>query len=128
MKILLSPIWGSVLIALLIGLLFTPAGRAFLKSAQAWRQQAKKSLSKQMKLLSQPPDNQKRQNKIPSSNISKETNRLVRRRWSLTGLSLTGLKSRLSKSMTIAAIAIGVVIAEGANASLSVFSVLVIAI
>ncbi len=111
MKILLSPIWGSVLIALLIGLLFTPAGRAFLKSAQAWRQQAKKSLSKQMKLLSQPPDNQKRQNKIPSSNISKETNRLVRRRWSLTGLSLTGLKSRLSKSMTIAAIAIGVVIA-----------------
>ena len=111
MNILLRLILGGVLIGIPLGLLLTPAGRFFLKLAQEWRQQAKERLAKKMKLLSQLPNERKRQKKIPLSDVSEDVSHWQRKRWSLTALPLAGLKSRLSKSMTIAAIAVAVVIA-----------------
>ncbi len=111
MKIFLGLIFGGVFISVPFCLLLTPSGRAFLKSAEGWRQQAKESLAKKMKLLSQPADDQKLSQKIPSSHVSEETSRLVKRRWSLSVLPVTQLISRWSRGIAIAAIAITVVIA-----------------
>ncbi|HEY9673591.1 MAG TPA: cytochrome c peroxidase, partial [Waterburya sp.] len=110
MKFLLSLILGSVLLGIIGCLLLTPLGQAFLQSTQAWRQQAKESLATQMKRLRQYTDAHKRQ-KLPLFNASEKGSRLVRRRWSLKALPLTGLTSSLSRNITIAVIAIAVILA-----------------
>jgi cytochrome c peroxidase len=111
MKILLSLIWGSVLIGLLLCLLLTPSGRSFLKSAKAWRKQAKESLAKKIKFLNQSPEADKLQKKQSSVDISEDASRLCRRWWSLTALPLTRLVSKWSRGIAIAAIAVAAVIA-----------------
>ena len=111
MRIFLGLILGCVLISLPFCLMLMPSGRAFLKSAQAGRQQAKESLAKKMKLLSQYPGAQKLRQKISSSDVSDDASLLVKRRWSITASPLIRLVSRWSRAMTIAAIAFAVVIA-----------------
>ncbi len=111
MKILLCLILGLVCIGILLCLLFAPSRRAFFKSAEAWRQQAKESLAKKIKLLNQPPDNQKHQKKISSPDVSEGPSRLVRKRWSSIASLFTRLVSNWSKGMAIAAIGIAVVVA-----------------
>lgn len=111
MRIFLGLILGCVLISLPFCLMLMPSGRAFLKSAQAGRQQAKESLAKKMKLLSQYPGAQKLRQKISSSDVSDDASLLVKRRWSITASPLIRLVSRWSRAMTIAAIAFAVVMA-----------------
>jgi cytochrome c peroxidase len=111
MKILLSLIWGSVLIGLLLCLLLMPSGQAFLKSAKAWRKQAKESLAKKIKFLNQSPEADKLQKKQSSVDISEDASRLLRRWWSLTVLPITRLVSKWSRGIAIAAIALAAVIA-----------------
>ncbi len=110
MKILLSLVLGSVFIGSILCLLLTPSGQAFLRSAEAWRQQAKESLAKKIERLSQPPEARKLPKKIGSSEVSPEVRWLVRRRWSSMVVPLTRLLSRWSRGIAIAAIAIAVVL------------------
>ncbi len=110
MKILLSLVLGSVFIGTILCLLLTPSGQAFLRSAEAWRQQAKESLAKKIERLSQPPEARKLPKKIGSSEVSPEVRWLVRRRWSSMVVPLTRLLSRWSRGIAIAAIAIAVVL------------------
>jgi cytochrome c peroxidase len=64
-----------------------------------------------MKLLSQSTDDRKLQKKISSLDVREDASQLVKRRWNLKVLPVTQLVSKWSRGITIAAIALTIVLA-----------------